>query len=157
MSRLVLRLSCVAGGSEYVGCIILLHSSNATINTIVDADPSVVAKLLVFKHGQYTMLLRVVSYVVLFFLQAEWSSAAEIHRQISAVYGEHCMSDSTVGKWNRKLAETDVIEEGGQGRKSVATANLVDRVDQVIKEKWRLRISELSIELQLLYFVYTIV
>lgn len=85
---------------------------------------------------------------VICFLQAEWSSAAEIHCQISAVYGEHCISDSAVGKWSKKLAETDVIDEGGQGWKSVATANLVGWVEQVIREKRRFTISELSIELQ---------
>uniref|UniRef100_A0A1B6H603 Mos1 transposase HTH domain-containing protein n=1 Tax=Homalodisca liturata TaxID=320908 RepID=A0A1B6H603_9HEMI len=85
---------------------------------------------------------------VIRFLQAEGCSAAEIHRRMSVVYGEHCMSDSAIRKWCRLFAEgrTDVHDEGGQGRKSVATASLVERVDQAIREKRRFTIDELSTE-----------
>ena len=57
---------------------------------------------------------------VIRFLQAEGHSAAEIHRK---VYGENFMSDGSVREWCRKFKEgrTDVHDEGGHGRKSVAT------------------------------------
>lgn len=85
---------------------------------------------------------------VIRFLQAEGCNAAEIHRRMSLVYGENCMSDSAVRKWCRKFTEgrTDVHDEGGQGRKSVASASLVDRVDQVVRDKRRFTITELSTE-----------
>ena len=61
---------------------------------------------------------------VISFLQAEGSSAAEIHRRMSNVYGENFMSDGSVREWCRKFKErrTDVHDEGGHGRKSVAVA-----------------------------------
>ena len=66
------------------------------------------------------------------FLQAEGHSAAEIHCRMSKVYGENFMSDGSVWEWCRKFKEgrTDVHDEGGHGRKSVATVGLVERVDQ---------------------------
>ncbi len=39
---------------------------------------------------------------VIRFLRARCETAAEMHRQISAVYGEKCMSKSVVGRWVRK-------------------------------------------------------
>ncbi|XP_031327821.1 protein GVQW3-like [Photinus pyralis] len=60
---------------------------------------------------------------VIRFLCAEGHNAAEIHRRMSKVYGDNFMSDSMVRKWFREFKEgrTDVHDEGGQGRKSVAT------------------------------------
>jgi transposase len=85
---------------------------------------------------------------VIRFLQAEGRSAAEIHRRMSKVYGENFMSDGSVREWCRKFKEgrTDVHDEGGHGRKSVATVGLVERVDQVVRGKRRFTISELSEE-----------
>ena len=63
---------------------------------------------------------------VIHFLQAEGHSAAEIHRRMSKVHGENFMSDGSVREWCRKFKEgqTDVHDEGGHGRKSVATVGL---------------------------------
>uniref|UniRef100_A0A1B6MM38 Mos1 transposase HTH domain-containing protein n=1 Tax=Graphocephala atropunctata TaxID=36148 RepID=A0A1B6MM38_9HEMI len=43
-------------------------------------------------------------------LQAEGCSTAEIHRRMSVVYGEHCMSDSAVRNLCRKFALYDNTE-----------------------------------------------
>lgn len=85
---------------------------------------------------------------VIRFLQAEGCSAAEIHRRMSRIYGEEFMSDGCVREWCRKFKEgrTDVHDEGGQGRKSVATVGLVEQVDQVVRNKRRFTISELEEE-----------
>ncbi len=85
---------------------------------------------------------------VIRFLQAEGRSVAEIHRRMSKVYGEKFISDGSVREWCRKFKEgrTDVHDEGGHGRKSVATVGLVERVDQVVRGKRRFTISELSEE-----------
>ena len=73
---------------------------------------------------------------VIRFLQAEGRSAAEIHRRMSKVYGDNFMSDGSVREWCRKFKDgrTDVHDEGGHGRKSVATVGLVERVDQVVRK-----------------------
>ena len=67
---------------------------------------------------------------------------------MSKVYGENFMSDGSVREWCRKFKEgrTDVHDEGGHGRKSVATVGLVECVDQVVRGKRRFTISELSEE-----------
>ena len=66
---------------------------------------------------------------------------------MSKVYGENFMSDGSVREWCRKFKEgrTDVHDEGGNGRRSVATVGLVER-DQVVRGKRRFTISELSEE-----------
>ena len=66
---------------------------------------------------------------VIRFLQAEGRSAAEIHRRMSKVYGENFMRDGSVREWCRKFKKgrTDVHDEGGHGRKSVATVALCQR------------------------------
>lgn len=83
---------------------------------------------------------------VIRFLQAEGHSAADIHRRMSRVYGEKFMSEGVVREWcrNFKDGRTDVHDEGGQGRKSVVTDNLVQRVDKVVRENRRFTISVLS-------------
>ncbi|GBN25080.1 hypothetical protein AVEN_77992-1 [Araneus ventricosus] len=70
------------------------------------------------------------------FLHAEGSNAAEIHRRMSKVYGETFMSDSKVRKGCRNFdaGRTDVHDAGGQERKPVSTDDLVQRVDQAIRE-----------------------
>ena len=58
------------------------------------------------------------------------------------------MSDGCVREWCRKFKEgrTDIHDEGGQGRKSVATEEIVEKVNQVVRERRRFTISELSVE-----------
>ncbi|XP_035228515.1 uncharacterized protein LOC118200664 [Stegodyphus dumicola] len=85
---------------------------------------------------------------VIRFLQAEGNSAAEIHRKMSRVYVNSFMSDGVVREWCRKFKDgrTDVHDEGGQGRKSVATDDVVQRVNQAVKQNRRFIISELSMK-----------
>jgi len=88
-------------------------------------------------------------HAVIRFLQTEGHSAAEIHCRMSAVYGPNFMSDKCVWEWCRKFRDgrTDVHDEGGQGRRSLVTDNLVQHVDKVVRERCRFTISELSLEL----------
>ncbi|GBM19603.1 hypothetical protein AVEN_107283-1 [Araneus ventricosus] len=67
---------------------------------------------------------------VIRFLQTEGNSAAEIQRIMSRLYGENVLSDDVVREWCRKFKEgrTDVHDADGQGRKSVATEVLVQRI-----------------------------
>jgi hypothetical protein len=81
-------------------------------------------------------------------LQADGHSAAEIHRRMSVVYGPKFMSDKFVREWCRKFRDgrTDVRDEGGQGRPSLVTDDLVQHVDKVVRKQRRFTISEISLE-----------
>jgi len=71
------------------------------------------------------------------FLQAEGHSAAVIHRRMSAVYGPNFMSDKCAREWRRKFRDgrTDMHDEGGQGRPSLVTDDLVQHVDKVVRKR----------------------
>jgi transposase len=78
---------------------------------------------------------------VIRFLHAEGQSAAEIHRRLCRVYGDNVMSGSSVREWCRKFRDgrTDVHDEGGQGRHSTVTEELVEKVDQYVHGNRRSR------------------
>jgi transposase len=63
-------------------------------------------------------------------LHAEGQSAVEIHRRLCCVYGDNVISYSCVREWCRKFRDgrTDVHDEGGQGRHSIVTDELVKKV-----------------------------
>jgi transposase len=83
---------------------------------------------------------------VIHFLHAEGQSKAEIHYRLCCVYSDNVMSDSCVREWCRKFRDgrTDVHDEGGQGRHSIVTVKLVQKVDQCVRGKRCFLISELS-------------
>ena len=85
---------------------------------------------------------------VIRFLTARNVSPAEIHRQISEVYGPNAMSDSKVRKWVRafKDGRENVHDEPRSGRPSVITEDLVNAVDEKIREDRRFTISTLALE-----------
>ena len=85
---------------------------------------------------------------VIRFLQAEGHSAAEIHHRMSAVYGPNFMSGKCVRERCRKFCDgrTDVHDEGGQGRPSLVTDDLVQHINKVVHEQRQFTISELSLE-----------
>jgi transposase len=68
---------------------------------------------------------------VIRFLHVEGQSAAEMHRRLCRVYGDNVMSDSFVREWCRKFRDgrTDVHDGCGQGRHSIVTDELVQKVD----------------------------
>ncbi|GFY10930.1 HTH_48 domain-containing protein [Trichonephila clavipes] len=80
---------------------------------------------------------------VIRFLTAMNVPAAEIHRQISDVYGPNAMSSSKVRKWVRafKDGRENVHDEPRSGRPSVITNDLVNAVDEKIREDRRFTIS----------------
>jgi transposase len=83
---------------------------------------------------------------VIRFLHAEGQSAAEIHRRLCRVYSDNVMSDSRVREWCRKFRDErpDVHDEGGEGRHSIVTDEIVQKVDQCERGKRRFTMSELS-------------
>ncbi|GFW83103.1 histone-lysine N-methyltransferase SETMAR [Trichonephila clavipes] len=85
---------------------------------------------------------------VIRFLTAKNISAAEIHRQISDVYGPNAMSSSKVRKWVRafKDGRENVHDEPRSGRPSVITDDLVNTMDEKIREDRRFTISTLALE-----------
>ncbi|GFS54198.1 HTH_48 domain-containing protein [Trichonephila clavipes] len=80
---------------------------------------------------------------VIRFLTAKNVSAAEINRQISDVYGQNAMSNSKVHKWVRafKDGRENVHDEPRSGRSSVITDDLVNAVDEKIREDRQFTIS----------------
>ncbi|GFU48381.1 HTH_48 domain-containing protein [Trichonephila clavipes] len=84
---------------------------------------------------------------VIRFLTA-YVSVAKIHRQISDVYGPNAMSSSKVHKWVRafKDGRENVHDEPRFGRPSVITDDLVNAVDEKIREDRRFTISPLALE-----------
>ncbi|GFU20501.1 histone-lysine N-methyltransferase SETMAR [Trichonephila clavipes] len=85
---------------------------------------------------------------VIRFLTAKNVSAAEIHRQISNVYGPNAMSSSKVHKWVRafKDGRENVLDEPRSGRPSVITDDLVKAVDEKIREDRRFTFSTLALK-----------
>ena len=81
---------------------------------------------------------------VIRFLYAKGYNAAQIHRRMVNVYGE-TLSDSKVRQWcrNFEAGRTDVHDAGGQKRKRVSTDDLVQGVDQAIRENRRFTVSVL--------------
>ena len=79
---------------------------------------------------------------VIRFLHAEGHSAAEIHRRLCLVYGDTVMSDNCVREWCRKFRDgcTDVHDEGGQGRHSIVTDELFQKVEKYVRGKRRFTI-----------------
>jgi transposase len=87
-------------------------------------------------------------HAVIRFLHAENISAAEIHRELCAVYGQNVMSGGTVRQWCRmfKDGRTNVHDEEQSGRPSVASDELAQSVEQKICERRPFTISEISCE-----------
>jgi transposase len=85
---------------------------------------------------------------VIRFLHAKNMSAAEIHRELCAVYGHNIMRRGTLRQWCRifKDGRTDVHDEERSGRPSVESNDFVQNVDQKICERQRFTISEISCE-----------
>ena len=66
---------------------------------------------------------------VIEFLTAEKVPPIEIHRQMQAVYGDHCVDVSTVRRWVRRfkdggLGQTDLSDKTRSGRPATASDQL---------------------------------
>jgi transposase len=71
---------------------------------------------------------------VIRFLHAKNMTAAEINRELCAVYGQNVMSEGTVRQWCRVIKDgrTNVHDEERSGRQSVVSDDLAESVDQKI-------------------------
>jgi transposase len=69
-------------------------------------------------------------HTVIHFLHAKTMSAAEIHPELCAVYGQNVMSEGTVRQWHRmfKDGRTNVHDEERNGRPSVLSVDLIQSV-----------------------------
>lgn len=85
---------------------------------------------------------------VIRFLNARNVKPSEIHRQITEIYGESAMTDGMVRKWVRQFNEgrTNVHDATRSGRPSLATNDLVNRVDEKIKANRRVTMTMLADE-----------
>ncbi|CAL1301269.1 unnamed protein product, partial [Larinioides sclopetarius] len=86
---------------------------------------------------------------VIRFLSTKGFKAADIHSQITNVYGENIMNAGMVRKWVRafKDGSTNIHDEERRWRPSVTTDDLIQKVDSKVKENRRFTISSLSEEL----------
>jgi hypothetical protein len=82
---------------------------------------------------------------VMRFLNAQNVGAIDIHRQLTAVYGEGAMNESSVRKWCRMFNEgrTNVHDEEGSGRPSLITEDLKNQTDEHIRQDRRSTLDEL--------------
>ncbi|KAL4113476.1 hypothetical protein QTP88_017091 [Uroleucon formosanum] len=87
---------------------------------------------------------------VIRFFCAKRSSAAEIYRELSLVYGPGVMCEGKVRQWCRdfKNGRTNVHDKGRSGRPSVQTDEIVSLVYQKLRSDPRLTISALADELR---------
>ena len=85
---------------------------------------------------------------MILFFTAKNVSAAEIHSQISDVYGPNAMSSSKMHNWARYFKDgwTNVHDESSSDRPSEITDDLVHAVDENIRENRRFTISTLALE-----------
>jgi transposase len=95
--------------------------------------------------------------VIVRFLQAKNMSAAEIHREISAVYCHSIMSVGTVRQWRPVFKDgcTNVHDEERSGRPSVVSADLVQNVDQKTCERRRFIILEFRVNFRKFYALFS--
>ena len=75
------------------------------------------------------------------FLAAECAGTREIHRRMSAVYGEHCMSQTSVHKWQKRFREgrTSLQDDLRPGKAHRAiTYDVIVRIYGLIRENRRI-------------------
>jgi hypothetical protein len=73
------------------------------------------------------------------FFNARNGRRVEIYRQVCEVYGENAMSDGMVRRWCRMFSEgrANVHDDDRSDRPSLVTADLLDHVNQKIRENRR--------------------
>jgi transposase len=78
-------------------------------------------------------------------LKAQNVRAIDIHRQLTAVYGEGVMNESSVRKWCQMFNEgrTNVHDEERSGRPSPITEDLKKQIDEQIRQDRRSTLDEL--------------
>ncbi|GFX41139.1 histone-lysine N-methyltransferase SETMAR [Trichonephila clavipes] len=83
---------------------------------------------------------------VIRFLWVKKLSAADIHRELCAVYGPNIMSEGVVRQWVRffKDGRTNIHEESRSGRTFVVSADLIKEIDEKIRLLRNFTISQLS-------------
>jgi hypothetical protein len=76
---------------------------------------------------------------VIKFLNAKIVRPPEIYRQVCEVYGENGMSDGMERIWCRMFSEgrTNVHDDDRSGRPSLVIADLLDQVNDKIRENRR--------------------
>lgn len=83
---------------------------------------------------------------VIRFLNAKGQNAADIHRELCAIYGPTVMSEGKVRQWCREFREgrSNVHDDERSGRPSVQTDDLVERVNEKVRSNRRFTITELA-------------
>jgi transposase len=76
---------------------------------------------------------------VIKFLNVKSVCLAKIYQQVCEVYGENAVSDGMVSRWCRMFSEgrTNVHSDDRSGHPSLVNANLLDQVNENIRENRR--------------------
>jgi hypothetical protein len=77
------------------------------------------------------------------FFNAKNVCPAEIYQQVCEVYRENAMSDGMVRRWCRMFSEGRMNVHDRSGHLSLVTADLLDQVNEKIRENRRFTMSEL--------------
>ena len=75
------------------------------------------------------------------FLAAECAGTREIHRRMSAVYGEHCMSLTSVHEWQKRFHEGRIsLQDDSRPSKAhrSITSDVIVRICGLIRENRRI-------------------
>ncbi|GBM19106.1 hypothetical protein AVEN_135595-1 [Araneus ventricosus] len=83
---------------------------------------------------------------VIRFLWAKKLSAADIHRELCAVYGPNIMSEGVVRQWVYffKDGRTNIHDESRSERPSIVSADLIKEIDEKIRLLRNFTITQLS-------------
>ena len=83
------------------------------------------------------------------FLVAEGAGTCEIHRCMSAVYGKHCVSLTSVHEWQKRFHEghTSLQDDShpGQAYRAVMP-DVIARIDDLIRENRRITEEQIRIQ-----------
>lgn len=86
---------------------------------------------------------------VIRFLTAEGVKPANIHRRMLTVYGEGCVSDKSVRKWSARFraGRESLVDDPRPGQANkIITADLIDKVDDLVRSDRRLTLRMLAMK-----------
>lgn len=92
--------------------------------------------------------------VIVDFLMYENCAPIEIYRRLKNVYGESVFSIQYVRKWLRKFKAgcEIIVDEAREGRPtSVTTKTLENKVDEIIQDDRKARLSNITVKLNAAY------
>ena len=88
------------------------------------------------------------------FLVTKGARRREIHRHISAVYGGHCMSLTSVHEWQKRFCKgrTSLQDDSHPGHANRAIApDVITRIDGLIRENRQITEEEIPVQVAIMH------